>query len=365
MVDLLARARARKKVVDIGGHAPNPRAVKGNNSSRIVINQSRVKAWRECHRRHYYRYEEQIVRLKTKRPLVFGKAAHDIIEAYANGDDPMERLEEIASKNRKMFKKEIEEYGDIVADLGYIMRGYFDYWDGHPDQMRYIRFNKKASEHTFEIELRPGLVWKGTVDAYAKAKGLKWLAEHKTFKREWSEDERWRNLQSATYRRATKLMGWPETDGMLWDYIHSKAPTRPQLTAKTGKISTRAIVTLPEVADAFLKENNIKRKSPDALALIESAEASLPRYYKRVFTPANDEVEDKIFEDFMETALEIAEDHDRKKSRNIGKHCGWCDYENICRTELTGGDIDWVMKREYGPETNEHKSKSQDRVEEN
>jgi len=311
---------------------------------------------------HYYRYELQQVRKKIKRPLIFGKAVHEVIEAYANGDDPMEALEELIKKNRKMFAKEIELYGDIPNDLRYIMGAYFEYWENHPDQLRYIRFQKRASEHTFEIEIAPGLLWKGTIDAFGKCKSLKWMVEHKTFKKEWSEDERWRNLQGATYRRAAKLMGWPVVDGILWDYVHSKAPTRPKLTSKTGQISVRDIVTLPAVVEDFLKQNPKLRNDPTAEKLMHTAEECVSRYFLRVYTPANEEVEEKIYQDFLETAYEIAEDHDRKKARNIGKHCGWCDYENLCRTELTGGDVDFVMKREYELEKDEHKSRSQREV---
>lgn len=352
MVDLLERKR--KSGVKVPGVEQTSSII--DASGRIVINQSRVRAWRDCYRKHHYRYELKLQRKRIKRPLVFGKAVHELIEAYANGDDPMETLGELAKKNRKMFAKELETFGDIVSDLRYIMTAYFDYWEKHEDRLRYIRMNKKASEHTFEIEIAPGLLWKGTIDAFGKSKHLKWLVEHKTFKKEWSEDERWRNLQGSTYRRAAKLMGWPTPDGILWDYVHSKPPTRPKFTT-TGKISERGIVTLPAVIDDFIAEHKLKRK--DMAAMIEAAEACVPRYFMRIYTPANEEVEEKIFEDFLETAFEIGEDHDRKKARNIGKHCGWCDYEPLCRTELTGGDVDFVMKREYELEKDEHKSRSE------
>lgn len=342
MVELLSRKK-EKETIDPNG--------------RIVINQSRVKAWRQCHRMHWYKYEEKLGRKRVKRPLMFGKLVHNMIEVNANGDDPMAYLEEEAKKQRKMFARELEIYGDIVADLRFIMGAYFEYWENHPDRLRYTRFNKKASEHTFEIELIPGLLWKGTIDAFGRCKSLRWLVEHKTFKKEWSEDDRWRNLQSATYRRAAKMMGWPHTDGMMWDYVHSKPPTRPKLL-KSGDLSTRDIVTLPEVVIDFA-EKNPKVNPITVEKLMAAAEANLNRYFMRIYTPANEDVEEKIFEDFLETAYEIADDHDRKKARNIGKHCGWCDFETLCRTELTGGDVDFIRKREYEIEKDEHKSRSE------
>ena len=364
MVELLARKRKRDPVQEISDAALGIGL--GHNSKidpdgRIVINQSRVKAWRECHQRHYYRYVLKQVRKKMKRPLVFGKAVHEIIEAHANGMDPMVKIEEIASKNRKMFAREIEVFGDIVGDLRYIMTEYFDYWHSHENKLKYTAINGKNSELTFEIEIESGLLWKGTIDAAGKYRvKLNALVEHKTMKKEWSEDERWRNMQSATYRRAMKMMGWPVPDGILWDYILSKPPTRPKLTS-TGKLSTREIVTLPSVVDDFRREKGYKKA--ELAELYAAAEKNLDRYFTRVFTPANDAVEERIFADFMETAYEIAEFGDRKQAKNIGKHCGWCDYEPLCRTELTGGDVDYMLKREYQLETDEHKSRSEIRVE--
>lgn len=334
MVDLLAR---RKSGLPSKRH---------NQPQRIAVNQSRVKSWRLCHRQHWYKFEEQIQKKVKSRPLMFGSIVHEMLEAHANGDDPWDKLEEIAKTQRKMFRKEVELYGNIVEDITWIMSEYFKFWPTKGStSLRPIRVGKQKAEHVFEIELERGLIWKGKVDMFAKWKeNLKALVEHKTMKKEWPEDERWRNLQSLTYRRASKLMGWPIPDGTLWDYILSKPPTKPQLTTK-GILSKREIITLPITVRQFMKTNDLKPK--DVAGLMQKAEENLGRYFQRIFTPANDDIEQRVFDDFIETVYEIAEDHDRKKARNIGKHCSWCDFELLCRTSLTGGDEDWVKSREY------------------
>lgn len=278
---------------------------------------------------------------------MFGNIVHKMIEAHANGGDPFRILTKIERENRKLFRAERELYGDIVLDVEYIMSEYFDYWKRHKDELEYIEIRGKCAEHTFEIELKAGLVWKGTIDAFAEARSrprLKWLTEHKSFSKEWSEDERWRNVQSISYRRAALEMGWPDVDGTVWDYIYSKSPSIPQLK-KNREPSIREIVTLPNVVADFMKREGLK--SIQCEKLIEDALSCRPKYFQRVFTPMHRDAEKSIFDDFMETVNEIANEHDKKKGRNIGRHCGWCDFEPLCRAAMTGGDEDFVKEREY------------------
>jgi hypothetical protein len=320
--------------------------------NRIAINQSRIKAWRTCKRQHWYKYQERLKRKKIKRPFMFGNIVHEMLEAHANGQDAFRVLTKIERENRKLFRAEKEVYGDIVRDVEYIMTEYFDYWENHPkkEDLAYIRINGKVAEHVFEIEIEKGVVWKGKIDSFAKNNNLTWLVEHKTFAKEWSEDERWRNLQSVTYIRAAREMGWPDPEGTCWDYILSKAPTMPKLK-QDGTPSAAAIVTLPSVVHDFMREHNLNRKQCDAL--MESSRANYPKYFQRIFTPVNRDIEENIFSDFEEDFRDIVEQHDKKKSRNIGRHCGWCDFEPLCRAELQGLDVDYIRSHEYAIETDD------------
>jgi hypothetical protein len=280
---------------------------------------------------------------------MFGNIVHNMLEAHANGQDAFRVLTKVERENRKLFAAEKELYGDIIQDVEYIMTEYFDYWENHPkkEDLEYLRIAGKAAEHVFEIEIEAGVVWKGKIDAFAKANSLKWLVEHKTMNKEWSEDERWRNVQSVTYIRAAREMGWCDPEGTVWDYVLSKSPTRPQLK-KDGDVSIREIVTLPVVVGQFMHENGLKASK--CARLIESAEAARSKYFQRVFTPVNADIEKNIFDDFTEDMRDIIENHDRKKTRNIGRHCGWCDYEKLCCAALQGLDYDYVKEKQYAVE---------------
>lgn len=298
--------------------------------------------WRQCKRAHHHKYIEGI-RPKVKgRPLQFGSLVHSMLEAYAEGDDPFEVLDNLPDHQKKMFASERELYGDLIEDVRLIMTEYFEYWP--EDSVKFIRRKKRSAEHWFEVEVAKDIVAIGKIDAKVKSKGLDWLYEHKTFTNLPSEDHRWRDLQSILYIHIMRLMGWGDAEGTLWDYIHSKPPTKPTLL-KNGTLSKKKLRTLPSRLIATIEEHGLKAK--DYKAMVESAKGMRGEWFKRIYTPIKRHAVDIVVSDFIESAREMGELQEKKRSMSIGRHCDWCDYESLCRAELTGGDVDYVKEKEF------------------
>jgi len=310
---------------------------------KFQVSQSKLKKWRMCRYAYHCRYVEHLKKKVKSRPLQFGTIIHSMLEAHINGSDPFSVLDEYNRKMGKLFAAEREMYGEIIEDCRTIMEAYFDYYEDDP--LKFIKYDGKRSEHWLELEIDDGLIFVMKIDAFAKTRNkLRWLTEHKTFKRAPGDDDRWRSIQSCVYLRATQELGMKPFDGMLWNYIKSKAPTVPQIL-KAGGLSIRQIDTLPATVMRVLRENDL---DPDNhRTLLDRAEANVPNYFFRVYTPVNQEIIDTVFEDFVDTAREARDCHGKKKDRNIDRHCSWCDYEAICRAELTGADADFVREREY------------------
>jgi hypothetical protein len=281
---------------------------------------------------------------------MFGTIIHSIAEAQFEGQDWEEVLNTIELDNRKLFKREIEMYGNIIEDIRYIMKDYFAYWANHPtDNVKPIEHDGRKSEHEFRIELAPGIWFTGKIDALVKARKLKWLMEHKSFSRMPSEDDRWKSIQTAVYFRALEMMGFDAIDGVLWDYVSSKPLNVPGELTPTGKVSQRAIDSVPSRVKAWIKEEGHNKK--DYAKLITDAEANRRNRYIRLFSPVKRSVVKTLWSDFIDTAKEIQDFHGRKKDQNIGRHCNWCDYNELCKAELTGSDIDWIIDRNYTTES--------------
>lgn len=326
------------------------------------VSQSKVKVYRACRRQFYWKFVKMLRRKKIKRPLMFGDLAHKIVEAEAEGQDWEKLLENINLEKGKLFKREIEMYGNIIEDLHDIMTDYFAFYDeGNPNYIKPIKHDGRRSEHEFRIELAKGLWFTGKIDMIGKARKMRWLVEHKTFSRLPSEDERWRSVQAAVYFRALEHMGFEQIDGVLWDYISSKPCNVPGELTKTGKISQAKIDSLPSRIHRWRKEQGLKRS--EVAKLIEDAEANRRNRFIRLFSPIKRPIVNMVWEDFVDTAKEMVEFYGKKKDQNIGRHCSWCDYQELCKAEATGSDVDWLIERNYELEDLSHKSEMKDRTE--
>lgn len=306
------------------------------------VSQSKIKLFRQCTQAYHYKYVEQLRKRAPSRPLQFGTIVHEMHDAIANGKDPFSRLAEIEKEQSQLFREEIEEYGDLVGDLEVIMQEYLAYYAD--DEMVFVKFQGKYAEHDLSVEIDDGILLKMRIDGLVKSKGLKWLIEHKNHRSIPNEDERWRNLQSAVYLRALSMIGVKDLDGVVWNYIRSKSPTKPQVL-KNGGLSKRQIDTLPTQIRKTLDEHGLKEKN--YRTLIEQATQNRESYFLRVYTPINSKVIDSIFKDAVKTAREMRDSHGKKRVRNIGIHCSWCDFEAICRAALTGSDVKFVKERQY------------------
>jgi hypothetical protein len=309
------------------------------------VSQSKVKRWRRCKQEYHYKYVDGLKRKHVKRPFAFGRLVHEMIEAEANGDDPFEYLNNLNIDQMKLFQAEREEYGDLVADVRTIMTAYFEYWEDRP--LTPIRMKKRSAEHPFEIDIAPDILWRGYIDEIAITwTGLRALVEHKTFSKKPSEDERWRNLQSSVYARAVDMMGWKPIEAVCWDYIRSKPPTQPQIL-KDGSISVRKIDTLPSVVRAVLAELPHAFKYEEFLQQVEASQSD---WFDRVISKLSRTTVDIIFDQFVESSIDMKENHGKKSEMNIERHCGWCEFEPLCRARLQNHDFDFVKEREYEKE---------------
>ncbi len=320
----------------------------------IKASQSRIKDWRKCRRLHFYRWVLKIAPKRIKRPFMFGGIVHKMLDAQANGEDPFAVLNTISFDNQKLFAAERELYGEIVDDLGVIMREYFAFY---PERdLRLEAISGQYSEHEFKIDLGEDILFTGAIDAIGRTPaGRRWLIDTKTFgKRLPDPQDRWINVQSTVYTRAMEILGFGKVDGTCWNYIKSKPPTKPQLLKSGRAFSTnKKIITLPQMVRNACKEHGFSVRSHDKL--MAQAEASRGEYFQRYFTPLNKTVRASIFSGFVDSARDIRDNQLRDSSMSLGRECKWCDYASICKAELTGADKDFIIEREYAPRKSHYK----------
>lgn len=317
----------------------------------LTVSHSKIKTWRRCHRAYHYKYVEKLRPRRKGRPLIFGSICHEMIEAHANKENPRKVLKQYRRDKKKLFSAEVDEYLQTIYDAESLMTGYFHFYKN--DRLKFIKVKGRAAEHEFTVPLCKGIQLTGKIDALAQTPDKrKWLVEHKTHRVIPNEDVRFIDIQTSIYFEVLPEIGIKSVDGVLWDYIRSKAPTVPQLL-KSGELSKRKIDTLPHIFLEAVEENSLDPK--DYQETIEGLNANYDSYFQRVFMPIRPSLSKQLLSDTIETAKDIAERGETACTRNLSKDCSWCEYNSLCKAELLDMDVDFIKQREF---TKNEKKKS-------
>jgi CRISPR/Cas system-associated exonuclease Cas4 (RecB family) len=310
----------------------------------MKIHQSEAKCWNRCKQQYHYRYDQKIQRKKRPRPLIRGTVIHEMIEEHIEGRDPWKPWRAMKKKYSKLFKEEQEEYGDLPKQLELLMSSYFEWYKQDP--LKPIKINGRRSEHAFSVPLMDGIKLEGIIDTIGKSKdGVRWLVDHKTHKQIPEGDIVYSDIQTAVYLWAcwkSKI----KIDGIAWNYIKAKTPVIPEVL-KSGKgLSKRQNMdTTWRIYKQAILDNGFKVK--DYKDMKEILEGNEVKFFRRIYIPADEVLVDNILENFRRIAVEIRDRGPKSITRNIEKHCSWCEYKSLCQAELKGKDVKRVRRMEY------------------
>ena len=303
------------------------------------VSNSKINTWRRCHYSYYLKYVEKIVRKRKEGPLQRGIIIHSCLEAYNSNKSwkkPFKVFEEGFYKTT--FAEERVELGDIPAMVKELMENYIHYYE--EDELEYIE-----NEQYFELPLTSEIELVGYIDAVVEdVRGKVWPMDYKTFARSPDRDTLIFNAQAANYIWALTELGYTP-EGMIWDIIKAKEPTRPKLTAKTQKMSQAKLDSTPYTIIKGIKELGLDPNEFHDFINKHDYES----YFQRHFIRLNKRVVDSIMEDTVSTAKQMLEQGETLKDRNLSRDCSWCSYKSICQAELLGLDVDYIIEAEYEP----------------
>lgn len=325
------------------------------------VSHSKVKCYRHCMRQFYYRYVMKIRRRVKPRPLTVGSLIHNCLESYFKTGYYLKEINKWKrNEYDKMFKEERVEFEDVAPLAKELMRGYISSWKLTGLEMVWV-------EKDFEVEIFPGINLVGKIDGLAKDK-RRWLVEHKTANKMPGEEVRIFDTQVILYNAVLPELGERRVSGVIWDYIKTKLPAKPELL-KSGGLSTRKnIDTTPEV---YLRE--IKRHGFDPEGykdILKELEVKRQNFYRQVKLPISKDMSDRVMAELIVTSNMMRE-HEAKANgdsraypRNLTRDCSWCDMGDLCHAELVGSDTDFILKHDYvekedgGKKVNSKKSKT-------
>ena len=284
---------------------------------------------------------------KPERPLYFGTDFHKLLELR---NDP-EALKE-AKKNIKetfyelpaVYQSDLGE--NYVQDLFSIFSDYRYVYQG----VRQPQVTEK--EFQFDVGSVDGkpIVFVGKIDELylLKHQGVKSITvgEHKTFSNKPSMDILVMNPQKCLYAKAAYFLKGILPDKVKWDYIRSVPASEPIWLDKTKRFSEAASTKITPMSwRRACKERSIL--DPEILAKGDRYSSNISEFFFQVELDIDPMMVDTIWDGFLYTAKQIVRFGESNKTKNVTRDCSWCPYRDICYSEMTGGDTEYVIARDF------------------
>lgn len=312
------------------------------------ISYSRESAYLRCPYLHFLRYIEGLESVKPVRPLYFGSDFHKLLEVRK---DPTL----VKSEWKKMKEKFYSLPGGWQSDLGEnypydlktIFQDYQEMWKGSP--------LPKVTEKSFELNigyhLNEDIIFVGVIDElykYRDKEGNKFIeiGEHKTFSRPPDMNTLVMNTQKSLYCKAAQMIWGILPRAVRWDYIKSTPAKSPIWLEKSKRFSTAKSQDITVASwKRACKEKGIT--DPEIINQGEVYRGNENNFFFRVQQDVYPQMVDDVFEGFLYTCKDIVSRGPENKTKNITRDCNYCTFRNICMAEMSGGNRDYVIEKEF------------------
>ena len=307
---------------------------------------SRVSCYLSCPYKHYLRYVERVEKAAKSRPLYFGTDFHKLLELRGDKKALKAQLKQIEEQFYELPPNQQSELGDnYPQDIRQIFSDYRKMWKGTPIPDR--------TEKEFEI---PILTYKGTdVIFHGVIDGMYYnypgtdnfvIEEHKTFNKKPDSSTMVMNTQKCLYAKAAFFLTGSFPDEVMWDYIKSTPAQQPVWLEKSGRFSTASNQNItPYSWKRACDERGIEDEEIRSLGA--KYEPNLSNFFFRSFQDFIPEMVEEVFEGFKYTCRDILRQGSKNKTKNITFNCSFCDYFDLCYSQMTGGNVNYLFDSGY------------------
>lgn len=313
----------------------------------MFISYSRESCYLHCPYQHWLRYVRRLEKKRPERPLYFGTDFHKLLEL---------RNDKVALREAKIAIK--DTYYELPAlwqaDLGEnYVEDLFTIFKDYRTIYKDVR-QPQVTEKPFELEVGSyrgePIVFVGKIDELylLKHNGVKQIivGEHKTFTNKPNMDVLIMNTQKCLYAKAVQYLRGILPERVKWDYIKSTPAEQPIWLEKSKRFSEAASRKITPMSwKRACKEHNIL--DPDVLKKGERYADNIPEFFFQVELDIDPAMVDLIWEGYIYTAKQIIRYGETNKVHNITRDCSWCPYHDICYAEMTGGDVEYVIGKDF------------------
>lgn len=304
---------------------------------------SKVKCWRSCNKRYEFAYVRNLQAKRRAAALLRGTILHEMLAARDTvGDKGANKVFiDYDFRYAQLFLEEREFYGEnFMDDIWRIYRGYVRTYK--EDDWKVL-----ATEGLVRTQLTPKIEFEGHYDLRVLQKSRMWLVDHKTHKVIPTAEERFNNFQLLLYVEAwnREHKRAEHVEGIIWDYIRTKAPTIPEVL-KGGQLTRRKdLDTDVYTYRKAIRDNDLEEDA--YIPYLRELEKRAPdRFYARVPLPVpSKEMTNIVVQEFIQSAemMRTAQHF----PRNMTYACNRCEFFKLCNAELSGINAKFVEKNDY------------------
>lgn len=303
---------------------------------------SKVKAWRFCNKLYEYSVIRNLQPKRRAAAPLRGTILHEMLAARDNGNSATDVYIRYDAKYAQLFEAEKEMYGEnYMEDIWRIYRGYVRTWKDSD-------WKVLATEGLVQTQLTPKILFEGHYDLRVMSNGRHWLVDRKSHKVIPTAEERFSNVQLLLYAEAWNREhphNAARVNGIIWDYLRTKAPTIPEVL-KTGQLTRRKDLDTDEFTYRKAIRDNGLDEEPYEYFLKELAKKAPDRFYQRVPLPLPGKEMVKIVVDEFIQSAEMMRTA-KHFPRNATYACTRCDFFRLCQAELAGINAKFVEKSDY------------------
>ena len=313
----------------------------------MYISYSRVSSYLRCPYQHWLRYVLGLEKKKPERPLYFGTDFHKLLELR---NQPKQLEEARKSIEQSFYEMPASWQGDIGDDYPEtIFQIFEDYQELYKDQKQPQQTERKFEIPVGDYKGEP-IIFVGVIDELylRKRKGEKYIivGEHKTFSNKPSMDILVMNPQKCLYAKAVQFIYGLLPSKVKWDYIRSNAAKFPVWLEKSNRFSSASSTTITPMSWRRACESK-GISDPKILQEGDKFTPNIANFFFQVELDIDPEMVEVVWEDYLYTAKQIAKFGDMNKTHNINRDCSYCPYKDICYAQMTGGDTEYIMERDY------------------
>lgn len=335
----------------------------------MKISYSAVQDWRQCQQLYYYRYVENLSPRVQFESIELGQILHKYLELFYS-EVKTGLLSEVAHSSAlwgidNQYREELE----VLASAAYAV-GFEDVAQATVETLdkairianRYYEVRGRSDAEQYEIlyceqylryPLDKDIEDAAVIDLITRSRvdGSFQLWEHKAPKNIPENKRRLRDLQVLLYVAMAEEKYEINIDGVVWNYLRSKEPTKPEVLKSTGQLTKRKDLdsTWPVYEQALIEQGiSSVFGYEEVYERLEGRELThfFPRYELSIV-----QREDILLRDFITTARQIQLVHSMFSNfvpiRNISHYCDFCSFSKLCDAEITGGDVTTIKAHMY------------------